>query len=289
MRLAVCMAALALALSGCAHAELTGGSNPSRPISISEGPWAADAADLNAAWEVRDWPRLERLLANLRPKFLARYGEASPPFAESVMLEGLMLYETDRGEAALPRILEAGRLYEAALGSNHRDVAIAWHSYADALIDVRGDSGLNDAAIYYRRAYDIRRHVLGENTVETVAVGTALANTQRRRALRDDDGQMLLDAEAVASRVTAAALPEHGVDYINAWEALLAVLLSQGRPVDAEALLRGALARVSADLDDNASLRSELLSLLADTLDAQGRVGEAAALRSQRHGGGEPI
>lgn len=281
--------ALSLVLCGAAHAEPMDGSQTSRPTSIREGPWAADAASLNAAWEVRDWPRLELLLANLRPKFRVRYGEASPPYAESMMLEGLMLYETNRGEAALSRILEAGRLYELALGPNHRDVAIAWHTYADAVIDVRGDGALDEASTYYRRAYEIRRQALGDSAIETVAVGTALANTQRRRAIRDNDESMFADAEAIALRGTTAALPEHGVDYLNAWEALSNVLLAQGRAVDAEAALGGALARTPWGQDETNPLRAGLLSLLADTLEAQGRHAEAAALRAQRDGSGEPI
>lgn len=250
------------------------------PASIRAGPWAGDIAKLTGAYQAGDWVLLERSLRRFRPAFAERYGEASPAYAETLMLEGLMLYETDRAEASLPLIAESARRYEEAL-HEHRDVAIALHTYGDVLLNTRGDAALAEIADAYSRAYAIRAQVLAQDAVETVAVGTALTSTLLRRYALEHDRALLARAEALAREVLERSNASHGFDYVKALTTCADVLIARGDYAGAEPLLRRAadsMAYVAPDRIADAAVR--IYPPLIDALERQGKIGEAAAMRA---------
>jgi tetratricopeptide (TPR) repeat protein len=235
------------------------------------GPWAEDVAALTEAYEEEDWIRLRSMLDATGPRFADLYGQASPAYAEYLSLRGLLEFESENEEASLRYFRQAAQRFEEALGPEHRDVAIAFHTYADALMETRPNKSALEAEHLYRRAFNIRTRILGAGAIETVAVGNRLAETMAQRAASGNNRLLAAQAEYIARNVAAAARPEYGVDYTNAHIILAEILVQQGRLQEAEATLRRALQTVPT---------MELREALAGMLDAQGRAQEGAALRA---------
>ncbi len=134
------------------------------------GPWAEAIAPLEAAYDRRDDVEVNRLVAQLGAEFRDVYGEDSVPYAEITMYAALQLYREHRDEASLPYFRDALQHYRAALGSEHQDVAVALHTYGDALISARGASAAAEAEPLYREAYTIRFSTLGAADIQTLGV-----------------------------------------------------------------------------------------------------------------------
>lgn len=276
------LASIAMVLAACATTPAHENLQSWEAQSARSGPWAPDVLRLNKAYTEQDWGRLRELIEQLRPEFRTRYGEASPSFAEATTLEGLMLFEENRDQEALPVLLRAAELYEAALGPDHRDVAIALHTYADAVIELQGDNGLEEAERTYRRVVQIRTRL--RLVPERIAANTELVRTLTRHGVRDGDDAILAEAEqlGLANAHAGADGARDAEDYAGAWEVYVAAASARQRYAEAEANLRAELAAQPArgrQFTDYAEY--QLTQMLVTLLEVQGRDEEAKEVRRQ--------
>lgn len=172
-----------------------------RPVSI---PPAAEKEieRLRAVQEGGDALEARKLATQLERTFESRYGKDSPAYAEAVMFRALSIFYED-GPASLPVFRESLRRYEAALGPQHVDVALALHTLADALDETNGDSSLSEIEGLYRRAFDIRNSALGPQNATTASAALAVARVLLRRAQLDQTRDQLVEADQKAGFAVA--------------------------------------------------------------------------------------
>lgn len=186
------MAAAALGLTACAPK----GEVPEYPTSVSrsahEGPWAPALAPLEAAYSENNNAEADRLVAELESQFRSTYGEDSTPYAEVRTYAALRLYDDDKVEDSLPVFRDALAHYRAALG-RHPDVALALHTYADALVEAHGDAAAPEAESLYREAYAIRLASLGPAHIETIAAGSGIHDAIMRQTRLDGSNRERAD------------------------------------------------------------------------------------------------
>lgn len=246
------------------------------------GPWARDIARMNAAYELGDFETLAVLIERLKPKFAESYGVSSPAYAEAVMYEALLYWESGYLREATPLFREAARHYEAALGE-HRDVALAFTSYADALVEAFANARLLEAEDYYRRSLNIRRAVLPTDAVEQVSSRVDLARVILRRHKLTPSNAALAEARELTAEAVALATPAHDQDFAPANIMLAETLTQLGLQEEAEAVLRSALNRLSlAPSRQRWASSGDIEEALIENLSARGQTAQADLVRATR-------
>jgi len=188
---------------------------------------------------------------------LHQFGPDDPRVSVSLRSLAAVLYYRGDAAAAEPLLRDALRIRLAAYGPENTELA----PVLDLLGNVRFAEGdLVEAEALYRQAYDLRRQRLGEEHVD-------LAKSERNLAeIRLTEGNLPEArrlAESALARLRKARIPADW--HIADVESILgAVLAAQGRPAEAEPLLRDGYETLARTWGERATLTRDAKRRLAD-------------------------
>lgn len=161
-------------------------------------------------------------------------------FGIAVYKLGLSGDDDDRlRRASLPFLERAIPATAARFGANHPEMALAIHTYADALRALSPDDPPREADALYQQAYDIRVRTLGPGNLETLAVLLRIAQlkghpTRTGRDLARIEAAAILFEQVIKGRELSPDQP----DYETAEEARFALIRMY--------VLNGAVAKAAA-------------------------------------------
>lgn len=225
-----------------------------------------------------------------------RHGTGSAEAADLLMSFGVLVYteglipstgsEADDGlrASSLPYLRRSVEAYRRAFGPDHPLVAVALHSFGQAMVDLSPDDPPAEAEASLDEAYRIRLAALGPANPETLA---ALVNVADIRALPVRTGRDRARVAAVAAmyrqglaqaRRPMGAFPEEQPRF---WYARLARLYVRNGQAAASLQVIREAERSSGDWACvDVSL---LVAEIADLLGQHGFATEAEALRPRDH------
>lgn len=121
------------------------------------------------------------------------HGKGSVEEADLLTSFGVELFLADIDEddasdaqASLEYLKRAIPAYRAAFGPRHPEVAVALNSYADALLQVKGDAALQEGEAALEEAYSIRVAALGPDNGETKSNARHLARLRETKSASYD-------------------------------------------------------------------------------------------------------
>jgi len=276
---------------------------------------AVDAAYPGGTFDIRDWPRCERLLAHAQAcaSFVDEFDISSVEAGLLLIRTGYYLYGRARFQEAEPLYRRAIAIDEKAYGPDHPEVATALNNLALLL---KTTNRLAEAEPLYHRALAIDEKALGpdhpnvairlNNLAELLRVTSRYTEAEPliRRALAIwekslgpehpqvatglnnlanllQDTNRLAEAEPLMRRVVAILDKSHGPDHPNVAAGLnnlAALLQATNRLAEAEPLMRRALAIAEKAYGPDHPDVAIDLNNLAQLLQATNRLAEAEPL-----------
>ena len=153
----------------------------------------------------------QRLLARAR----LEHGEGSVEVADLLTSFGVLLYlegkqsdDQSLKAAAVEHLRPAIDAYRRAFGPRHAEVAVALHTYASALIQLRADDPPQEAERVLKEAYDMRAATLGKSNHETRAALLWLADLKGTPAWVSRDPAQLSQSVELFERLLIDAPSE---------------------------------------------------------------------------------
>jgi len=234
---------------------------------------AVDAPFPKGTFDVRDWPRCERLLAHAQvcAGFVDEFDVSSVEAAQLLIRTGYYLHGRARFNEAEPLYRRAVAISEEVYKPDHPELATYLNNLAQLL---KATNRLAEAEPLYRRALAIDEKALGPDhpnvAIRLNNLATLLQDTNRL----EEAESLYRRALAIDERVYGPDHPSVAIRLNN----LAGLLQATNRLAEAEPLMRRALAISEKALGPDHPTVAIRLNNLAQLLQATNRLAEAEPL-----------